>query len=82
MAKIAYIIYSLSNSAGMERSLTTRANFLSNIYDITIITQVSGTDFFKLDPKIHRIDLGIDTSLKKEISKMNVLGDYQMCCYL
>ena len=28
MAKIAYIIYSLSNSAGMERSLTTRANFL------------------------------------------------------
>lgn len=65
MAKIAYIIYSLSNSAGMERSLTTRANFLSNIYDITIITQVSGTDFFKLDPKIHRINLGIDTSLKK-----------------
>lgn len=45
MAKIVYIIYSLSNLAGMERSLTMRANFLSDIYDITIIAQVAGTDF-------------------------------------
>ncbi len=66
MPKIAYIIYSLSNSAGMERSLTTRANFLSDIYDVTIITQVAGKDFFKLDPKIHRINLDLDTSLNKK----------------
>ena len=65
MYKIAYIIYSLSNSAGMERSLTMRANFLSGIYDITIITQVGGRDFFTLDDRIHRIDLGLDPSLDK-----------------
>ena len=62
MFRIAYIIYSLSNSAGMERSLTTRANFLSDFFDITIITQANEKDYFTLDDRIHRIDLGLDTS--------------------
>ena len=65
MFKIAYIIYSLSNSAGMERSLTMRANFLCDTYNITIITQVGGRDFFSLDDRVNRLDLGIDPSLDK-----------------
>ena len=54
MFKIAYIIYSLSNSAGMERSLTMRANFLCDTYNITIITQAGGRDFFSLDDRVNR----------------------------
>lgn len=62
--KLAYIIYSLSNSAGMERALTSRANFLCDTFDITIITEGQDElkDFYPLDGRIRRIDLNIRKS--------------------
>ena len=59
MTRIAYICNGLYNSAGMERVLTTRANFLCDKFDITFITynQRNRPDFFAIDPRIHRIDI-------------------------
>jgi glycosyltransferase involved in cell wall biosynthesis len=59
--RLAYIIYSLSNSAGMERALVSRANFLCDEFDITIITEGQGSakDRYLLDKRIRRIDLDI-----------------------
>ena len=59
MKRIAFICNGLHNSAGMERVLTTRANYLCNKFDITFITynQRNRPDFYAIDPRIHRIDI-------------------------
>lgn len=70
--RLAYIIYSLSNPAGMERALVSRANFLCDEFDITIITEGQGKakDRFPLDKRIRRIDLDIKkTGTNREIKK-------------
>lgn len=68
--KLAYVIYSLSNPAGMERALASRANFLCDEFDITIITEGQGKveDCFPLDKRIRRVDLDIrKTGSNREI---------------
>lgn len=62
--RLAYIIDSMYNSGGMERVLSVCANTLCDVYDITIITvfQKGLPDFFKLDSRIKRYDLGIHES--------------------
>lgn len=61
--KIAYCIESLYNSRGTERVLTVCANMLCHDYDITIITAFNHdkSDYYKLDKKIRRVDLGVET---------------------
>lgn len=65
MKKIAYIIDSLYNSAGMERVLTVCANALSDVYDITIITafQYGRPDYYQLSDNITRHDLKISENI-------------------
>lgn len=64
MKKVAYIIEGMYNSGGMERVLSVCANALCDVYDITIITafQKGRPDFFKLNSRIKRYDLGIKDS--------------------
>ena len=72
MIHIAYIIYSMSNSGGMERGLTTRANMLCDEFDITIITERQNGEpyYFPLDKRIKTIDLDITTKgSRKEIKR-------------
>lgn len=60
--KVAYLIYNLCHSGGMERILTEKANFLADRlgYDILIITshQAHRPAFFKLSENVRCIDLG------------------------
>jgi len=61
--KIAYNILGTFNSAGMERVLSNKANFLvKSGHNITIITtdQKNRNPFYKLDERINLIDLGIN----------------------
>lgn len=58
--QITYIIESLSNSGGLERVISQKANWLANYknYKITIITFVQRTDdddFFDLDGRVNRV---------------------------
>lgn len=56
MKKIVYIIESLGNSGGMERVLSSKANWLAchGNYEVTILTQFKSenTPFFKFDKKV------------------------------
>ena len=62
--RLAYIIDCMNNSGGMERVLSVCANALCDVYDVTIITafQKGLPDFFELDFRIIRYDLGIHES--------------------
>ena len=73
MIKIAYIIYSMSNSGGMERGLTTRANMLCDVFDITIITEHQNGEpyFFPLDKRIKTIDINIIAKGKRKEIKQD-----------
>lgn len=59
--KIAYCIHALNLSGGIERVLTTKANYLADVlgYEVHIITarQKSRPEFFPLSGKIARHDL-------------------------
>lgn len=60
---IVYCIEGTFNSGGMEKVITTKANYLSNIgYSITIITteQKGREPFFPINKEITTIDLGIN----------------------
>ena len=56
--KIIYCIHSLSNSGGMERVLTIKANWLvNNGYDVSIYTYEKNADcFFNLDDRVKVIN--------------------------
>lgn len=62
--KIVYCIPSLHNSGGMERVLTVKANYLTDVFgwEIVIVTtsQKNRPPFYTLSPKVKHIDLGID----------------------
>lgn len=66
--RIIYTIYQLANFGGMERILTEKANYLSDYYDITIITVCNKGSFaYRLSNKIKTIDLNIDYSTESKI---------------
>lgn len=72
--KIVYCIDSLSNSAGMERVLTTKANYLSENYkyDVYIVTKKGKhKPFFELHDKIKVIYLNAKSNKehKKKLSE-------------
>ena len=61
MKRIAYIIEGMYNSRGTERVLAKCANFLSDDFNITVVTafQNGKSDYYILNKKIRRIDLGV-----------------------
>lgn len=65
--RIAYIIENFYNSGGMERNLAVKANWLVEMtdYDISIVVarQNNRLPFFKLNDKIHLIDLNVSKDL-------------------
>lgn len=77
---IIYCIPSLWNSGGMERVLTLKANYLVDKMgvNITIITtdQNNNEDFYALDGRINRIDLGINFYKIKQCNKASFSIQY------
>lgn len=61
--KIVYFISSLNDSGGMQRVLSLKANYLTDIlgHEVTIVTieNGQGNGFFQFSPKIKIIDLGV-----------------------
>lgn len=61
--KIVYFISSILGAGGMQRVLSTKANYLTDVlgYDVTIVTTDNGkgNPLFHFSPKIKFIDLGI-----------------------
>lgn len=64
--KIAYCLPCLCNSLGVERVVTTKANYLADVlgYEVAIFTtdQCGRVPFFALSPKVKLVDLGINYS--------------------
>lgn len=62
--KIIYSICGLFNSGGMERIVTQKANYLTDVYgyDVTIVTtdQKGRPVFFPLSTRIKHVDLGVN----------------------
>ncbi len=61
--RILYLITSMHNSAGMERVVANKANYLINMgYNVTVATtdQNGRPDFYNLEKGIKRIDLEIN----------------------
>ncbi len=69
--KLLYIIAGMYNSAGMERVVTNKVNYLSEVkgYDITILTtdQDNRDYYFDISDKIKRVDLNINFEEYKDI---------------
>lgn len=70
--KIAYIIDSLYNAAGMERILILKANSLCTLYNITFIirNQEGKEPYYPLKDEIRLIDMGLTSPIgyRKELS--------------
>lgn len=65
--KLLYCIKSLKNSGGMERVLTTKANWLcANGHEVHIVTarQKGRKPFFDLDPRVDLVDLSDKSRFK------------------
>jgi len=78
--KIVYCIESLCNSGGMERMLSIMVNALAEEHDITIVTACQGDrpDYFPLDKRIKRVDLGVKAEGRHiPILKNPLLQDYK-----
>lgn len=70
--KIYYCLAGLFNSAGMEKIVTEKANYLvENGHEVTIITaeQRNRPIYYKLNEKVRHIDLGINYSENTSIIK-------------
>lgn len=78
MIRLAYIIEHVAGSGGLERNITTKANYLmaKDEYEITIITlSQNGRPFtYEIDDRIKMIDLGIDFSGKKSSGITKEIG--------
>jgi len=85
--RIAYCIPSLDHSGGMERVLTTKANYLADQlgYDVSIIiTDDKGTDpYFPLSEKVQvfQLDVNIDSLWKYPTWKRLYLYKKKMMLY-
>jgi len=77
--KLAYLIHSLHTAGGMEKILTSKANWLSarpqtEVYIIT--SHLRGRKpFFQLDPRIHLLDLNVNDRIfgckyRKQLQKV------------
>lgn len=66
MKKIAFVVERMNSPRGTERALSAVANALAGLYDITIVTssQKDARDYFPLDKRIKRTDIGIRQDLK------------------
>ena len=62
--RLAFVLDCMYNSGGMERVLSVCANAFCDVYDVTIRTafQKGQPDFFRLNSRIKRYDLGINNS--------------------
>lgn len=71
---IVYCIPSLHSTAGMERIITSKANYLVSLYNhkVTIITtnMQNKKPAFQIDPSIDLIDINIDYS---HVNNLNIL---------
>ena len=65
--KLFYLVDTIYNSGGMERILTLKANYLSQVYgyEIVIVTthQKGRPSFFPIDESVRHIDLNVNTHL-------------------
>ncbi len=72
MKKIVYIISSIENSGGIERVLSSKANWLAcqGNYQVTILTQFDSenTPFFKFDKKVKIESLNLKRTNNKVIN--------------
>lgn len=80
MYKVIYLIAGTYRSGGMERVLANKANWLvmHGVAEVMIVTtdQRGHRPFFVLDPKIRRVDLGINYEENNGGSFMNKLLRY------
>lgn len=62
--KIVYCISSFNNAGGKERVISSKANYLSDVYgyEVIIVTtnQRGKKTFYPLSPKVRIVDMGID----------------------
>ena len=74
--KVVYLIRSLSNSGGMERVISLKANYLADRYgyDVEIITYSENKEcYFKLSNKVRLLNFYIDsTSRSRRKSFLNI----------
>ena len=71
--KIVYIIEALSNSGGMERVVTQKANWLADkaYQDVSIVTFAQHSDiddFFQLSDNVKRVKINLKDFDKKKLS--------------
>lgn len=70
--KLLYCIPSLENCGGTERVLTTRLNHLIQDEDVDVyivLTETQATEpYFKLDPRVNVIQLGIDFNADRTLA--------------
>ncbi len=70
--KIAYCLQALHRTGGIERVVTTKANWLvANGYEVAIITtdQRDNQPAFWLDGRVQHIDLGLNYELDNELGR-------------
>ncbi|KGE14159.1 glycosyltransferase family 4 protein [Sphingobacterium deserti] len=79
--KIVYCIAATSNSGGMERVLTNKANYFAKLgFDVHIVTtdQRGMASFFDLDPRVQQHDLGINYVLNNGRGLLEKLFSYRV----
>lgn len=77
MKKLLFVIQSLENSGGSERSLVSRVNYLVEKfnYDITIVTTEFGSEksFYDLNPKVRTKNIPISFGKEKFFDKISYI---------
>ena len=87
MKKIAFVIDSLYNSGGMEKSMSVVAGVLTDLLDVTVITglQKGHPLFYPLNNKVHYVDLRVNSNLTKGMPwDRSIRNDYflKLKCFL
>lgn len=79
--RIAFCIERMDKPRGTERALTSVANVLCDVFDVTVVTSSQGDnpDFFELDSRIKRFDIEIDTELRfNSVFYNRIMNDYRI----
>lgn len=74
--KIVYCISAMFKSGGIERVIANKVNYLVNHgYEACIITtdQAGRPDFFPIDERVERVDLGLNYDQFDELSPVEAL---------